>query len=86
MLENLKGVAAPVDQGPAVQIPIGTPVALLVIEAALQFFPTIIGNLGGSLGSNQGGSKDVLGTIEHDIQHFVTDIVGIFHHQQDGHF
>jgi hypothetical protein len=70
-----------------VQVPIGTPIALVFIAAALEFLPTIIGggvggNLGGSLGGNLGGSKDLLGAIEHDFQHLVTDIVGILHHPQ----
>jgi hypothetical protein len=65
------------------QIPIGTPISLLFIGAALVFLPKLfdvggnqlfgVGNLGGS--SNQ----TTLGTIEHDFQHLVTDIVGILH-------
>ena len=82
MLEALKAPVASADPGP-VQIPIGTPIALLLIASALEFLPTILGGgVGGNLGGNLGGSKDLLGTIEHDFQHLVTDIVGILHHPQ----
>lgn len=80
MLENLRGLAAPVDQGP-IQIPTGTPIALLLIASALEFFPAIIGV---GVGGNLGGSNQ-LGTIEHDFEHLVTDIVGIIQHHQVGH-
>ena len=81
MLEFLKETVAPVDQVP-VQIPIGTPIALVLIAEALLFLPQILG-VGGNLGGNLGGSNQtLLGTIEHDFQHIVTDIVGILHHPQ----
>jgi hypothetical protein len=76
VLSHQETVAA-VDQTPS-EIPIGTPISLLFINAALVFLPTVVfhaspslfnlgvGNLGGS--SNQ----TILGTIEHDFQHLVT--------------
>jgi hypothetical protein len=81
MLENLPGPAAPVGQGP-VQIPIETPIALVLIAGALLFLPEVLGVGGGNLG---GSNQTLLGTIEHDFQHLVTDIVGIIQHHQLGH-
>jgi hypothetical protein len=67
--------------GTPIQIPIGTPAALLLIAAALEFLPNIIGasNLGAS-------NQTTVKTIEHDFQHLVTDIVGILHHPQETAF
>jgi hypothetical protein len=57
------------------QIPIGTPIALILIADALIFLPKIFG-----IGTLFGSSNQTTGTIEHDFQHLVTDIVGILHH------
>jgi len=57
------------------QVPNGTPIALVFIAAALQFFPTILG--GSGVGGNLGDS-----TIEHDIQNIMLDVVGILQHPQ----
>jgi hypothetical protein len=70
----LQEKAEAVDQIP-VQIPIGTPIALQFIEAALLLLPNIIG------ASNLGASNHtIFGKIEHDFQQLGTDIVGIIHH------
>ncbi len=58
------------DQIPINSIPIGTPIALSFIAAALIFLPTILAPSGQTL----------FGTIEHDFQQPGTDIVGVIHH------
>jgi hypothetical protein len=54
------------------QIPIGTPIALLFIGAALIFLPSLLKVAGETL----------FGAIEHDFQQLGTDIVGILHHPE----
>ena len=71
--------AEAVDQIP-VQIPIGTPIALVFIAAALLFLPKILGV------SSETSSPTNFGTIEHDIQQLGTDIVGIVHHPHETAF
>jgi hypothetical protein len=69
--------------GAGVQVPIGTPVALMFVAAALLFLPTVLGDgVGANLGGNLGGSVDLEGTIGHDVQHIMIDIVGILQHPQ----
>jgi hypothetical protein len=59
------------------------------MDFPLQFIKVLETLISALLPSNLlGGSSNhtgILGTIEHDVQHLVTDIVGIIHHQ-DGHF
>jgi hypothetical protein len=59
-----------VDHMPSNPIPIGTPIALLFIAAALIFLPSILSP----------GSQSIFGTNEHDFQPPSTDIVGVSHH------
>jgi hypothetical protein len=65
--------------GAGVQVPIGTPVALMFVAAALLFLPTVLGDV---VGGNLGGSVDLEGTIGQDVQHIMIDIVGILQHPQ----
>jgi hypothetical protein len=62
------------------EIPIGTPIALLFIAAALIFIPSVLHIAGGTLFGTAGQTP--FGTIEHDFQQLGTDIVGILHHPE----
>ena len=60
------------DRIPVDPIPIGTPISLEFIAAALLLLPSIIG------GGNLDASNRTIGTIE--FQDLGTDFVGIAHH------
>jgi hypothetical protein len=59
---------------------IGTPIALIFIAQALLFLPSILGITSLTAGNPGASNETTLKTIESDLQHLGTEIVGIIHH------